>query len=143
MTEAAVSIAAQRATPSVDELELAELHDQEELEVQTSDGWTLVLTRYRPRPQPFSQPLKDVPLLLVHGYTQNRRAWSTGEFVKNMLFFGADLFLLELRGHGKSGPELQRRRARAAGIDPPGDVDYGWDLDSHLLFDLPAAVAAV
>ena len=102
-----------------------------------------MLTRYRPRPQPFPQPLKDVPLLLVHGYTQNRRAWSTGEFVKNMLFFGADLFLLELRGHGKSSPELQRRRARAAGVEPPADIDFGWDLDSHLLFDLPAAIAAV
>ena len=37
----------------------------------------------------------------------------------------------------------QRRRARAAGIEPPTDLDYDWDLDSHLLFDLPAAVAAV
>jgi len=144
VSESAVSVAAQRPSPaSVDEVELADLHDPEEIEVSTDDGWTLVITRYRPRPQSFAQPLRDVPLLLVHGYTQNRRAWSAGEFVKNMLFFGADLFLLELRGHGKSTPDLQRRRARAAGIEPPADVDYGWDLDSHLLFDLPAAVAAV
>jgi len=134
----------ERATPrSVDEMELAELHDAEEIEVSTDDGWTLVITRYRPRAQHFAQPLRGVPLLLVHGYTQNRRAWSSGEFVKNMLFFGADLYLLELRGHGKSAPELTRRRARARGVEPPPDVDYGWDLDSHLLFDLPAAVAAV
>lgn len=144
MSESAVYIAAQRPlAPSVDEVALAELYDPEEIEVATDDGWTLVITRYRPRPQPFPQPLRDVPLLLVHGYTQNRRAWSAGEFVKNMLFFGADLYLLELRGHGKSTPELSRRRARAAGTEPPADLDYGWDLDSHLLFDLPAAVAAV
>ncbi|HTO07014.1 MAG TPA: alpha/beta fold hydrolase [Myxococcota bacterium] len=144
MSEAAVYVAAQRApTPNVDEVALAELHDSEEIEVTTDDGWTLVITRYRPRPQPFAQPLRDVPLLLVHGYTQNRRAWSAGEFVKNMLFFGADLFLLELRGHGKSSPELTRRRAREAGVAQPPDTDYRWDLDSHLLFDLPAAVAAV
>ncbi len=144
MSESAVYIAAQRPlAPSVDEVALADLYDPEEIEVATDDGWTLVITRYRPRPQPFPQPLRDVPLLLVHGYTQNRRAWSAGEFVKNMLFFGADLYLLELRGHGKSTPELSRRRARAAGTEPPADLDYGWDLDSHLLFDLPAAVAAV
>jgi pimeloyl-ACP methyl ester carboxylesterase len=129
--------------PSVDEIALAELHDSEEIEVTTDDGWTLVITRYRPRAQPFAQPLRDVPLLLVHGYTQNRRAWSAGEFVKNMLFFGADLFLLELRGHGKSSPELTRRRAHETGVAAPADTDYRWDLDSHLLFDLPAAVAAV
>ncbi|HTO55044.1 MAG TPA: alpha/beta fold hydrolase [Myxococcota bacterium] len=146
MTEAVVltePFAARSAPQSVDEIELSDLHDAEELEVTTDDGWTLVVTRYRPRPQAFPQPLRGVPLLLVHGYTQNRRAWSAGEFVKNMLFFGADLFLLELRGHGKSSPERTRRRARAAGVAPPHDLDYRWDLDSHLLFDLPAAVAAV
>jgi len=144
VTETAVVFQSERSTPrSVDEMELAELHDAEEIEVTSDDGWTLVVTRYRPRAQPFPQPLRGVPLLLVHGYTQNRRAWSSGEFVKNMLFFGADLFLLELRGHGKSTPELTRRRARARGAEPPRDLDYGWNLDSHLLFDLPAAVAAV
>jgi pimeloyl-ACP methyl ester carboxylesterase len=144
LSEAAVHLAAARpSTPNVDEVALAELHDSEEIEVTTDDGWTLVITRYQPRPQPFAQPLRDVPLLLVHGYTQNRRAWSAGEFVKNMLFFGADLFLLELRGHGKSSPELTRRRALEAGVAVPADTDYRWDLDSHLLFDLPAAVAAV
>jgi pimeloyl-ACP methyl ester carboxylesterase len=135
--------AARSSAPGIDEIALAELHDSEEIEVTTDDGWTLVITRYRPRPQAFAQPLRDVPLLLVHGYTQNRRAWSAGEFVKDMLFFGADLFLLELRGHGKSSPELTRRRAHEAGVAAPADADYRWDLDSHLLFDLPAAVASV
>jgi pimeloyl-ACP methyl ester carboxylesterase len=131
------------SAPSVDDVSLADLHVQEEIPVRTEDGWTLVLTRYRPEPQAFAQPLFGVPLLLVHGYTQNRRAWNTGEFVKSMLYFGADLFLLELRGHGKSGIDAQRRAARANGGALPEDLDYRWDLDSHLLFDLPAAVREV
>ena len=114
MSDVVGSVAQLRAVAtSVDDVELADLHTPEEISVRTEDGWTLALTRYRPRPQSFPQPLLGVPLLLVHGYTQNRRAWSSGEFVKSMLYFGADLFLLELRGHGKSGIEQQRREARA------------------------------
>jgi pimeloyl-ACP methyl ester carboxylesterase len=131
------------AYPSVDDVDFDELFCLEELTVDTEDGWCLVITRYRPVPQPFPQPLFGVPLLLVHGYTQNRRAWNAGEFVKNMLYFGADVFLLELRGHGKSSVAAQRRRARREAAPLPADLDYGWDLDSHLLYDLPAAVAAV
>ncbi len=129
--------------PSVDEVEFSDLYTLEEVPVETEDGWHLVITRYRPRSQPFPQPLLGVPLLLVHGYTQNRRAWNSGEFVKTMLYFGADLFLLELRGHGKSGVQNQRRHVRRKKADPPADLDWGWDLDSHLLYDLPAAVATV
>ena len=144
MSEFGGSVAQLRAVAtSVDDVEFSDLHTREEISVRTEDGWTLALTRYRPRPQSFPQPLLGVPLLLVHGYTQNRRAWSSGEFVKSMLYFGADLFLLELRGHGKSGIEQQRREARANGGELPADLDYLWDLDSHLLLDLPAAVAEV
>ncbi len=131
------------SVPSVDEVEFADLYDLEEIPIETEDGWHLVLTRYRPRPQSFPQQLWGVPLLFVHGYTQNRRAWNAGQFVKNMLYFGADVFLLELRGHGKSSVEAQHRRARKAKKAPPEDVDYTWDLDSYLLYDLPAAAEAV
>ncbi len=144
MTELSGTVSKLRAaSTSVDDVELADLHTREEITTRTEDGWTLSLTRYRPRPQSFPQPLLGVPLLLVHGYTQNRRAWSSGEFVKSMLFFGADLFLLELRGHGKSGIEQQRRESRATGLPLPEDLDHLWDLDSYLLFDLPAAIAEV
>ncbi len=129
--------------PGVDEIDFRLLYTPEEIPVDTPDGWRLVLTRYRPRPQSFPQPLLGAPLLLVHGYTQNRRAWNVGEFVKNMLYFGADVYLLELRGHGKSGIEAQRRLARQEGRPLPRDLDYGWDLDSYLLDDLPAAVQAI
>jgi hypothetical protein len=75
----------------VDEVEFSDLFTLEEIPVDTEDGWRLCLTRYHPRPQAFLQPLRGVPLLLVHGYTQNRRAWSSGGFVKTMLYFGTDL----------------------------------------------------
>ncbi len=111
--------------------------------METSDGWTLVVTRYEPVPQPFSQPLLGEPLLLVHGFSQNRHTWTSGEFVKNLLYFGLDIHIVELRGHGKSSQRLQHERSELTGRPLPPDLDYGWDLDSYLLHDLPAAVAAV
>ncbi len=129
--------------PSVDDVPTEDLYRLEEHEVDTEDGWRLALVRYRPRSQPFPQPLYGVPLLLVHGYTQSRRAWDTGEFIKNMVYFGADVFVVELRGHGKSSVALQRRRARKEGTPLPVDIDYGWDLDSYLLYDLPATVGEI
>ena len=129
--------------PSVDQVEFQDLYELEEIPVDTPDGWRLVITRYRPRAQPFAQPLLGAPLLLVHGYTQNRRAWNVGEFVKNMLYFGTDVYVLELRGHGRSSVEAQRRLARREGRPLPSDIAYGWDLDSYLLDDLPAAVQVV
>jgi len=131
------------AHPSVEQIPFAELHTKERIELSTADGWILVITRYKPIPQAFSQPIFGAPILLVHGFAQNRRAWTSGEFVRNMLFFGADLYVLELRGHGKSSRSLQQRRSREAGTPPPHDLDYDWDIDSYFLYDLPAAVAKV
>lgn len=129
--------------PTVDEVEFKSLYRKSEYEVRTADGWTLVLTRYQPIPRLFPQPIFGEPLLLVHGACQNRHAWTSGQFVKNLLFFGADIHILELRGHGKSSLELQWRRAKEEGREPPADLDYGWDIDSYFLQDLPAAIAAV
>ncbi len=131
------------STPSVDEVNFHDLYSLEEIDVDTQDGWRLVLTRYRPKRQPFFQPLFGSPLLLVHGYTQNRRSWSSGQFVKTMLYFGADLFLLELRGHGKSSVDAQKKRAKIEKTPLPGDIDHGWDLDSYVLQDLPAAIGMI
>jgi len=128
--------------PTVDEVEARSLYREQTYEVQTIDGWTLVITRFEPTPQPFFQPIFGEPLLLVHGFAQNRHAWTRGQFVKNLLFFGADLHILELRGHGRSSIALQRERARLTG-KLPADLDYGWDIDSYFLYDLPAAVEAV
>ena len=64
--------------------------------------------------------------------------------MKNLLFFG--------RGHPHPGAararqelhRASRRSAPSASSRPlPADLDYGWDIDSYFLYDLPAAVAGV
>jgi pimeloyl-ACP methyl ester carboxylesterase len=129
--------------PTVDDVDFKALYRKTLYEVRTADHWTLVITRYRPVEQPFPQPIFGEPILLVHGFSQNRHAWTAGEFVKNLLFFGADVHILELRGHGKSSVALQRERHQETGSRLPEDLDYGWDADDYFLYDLPAAVDGV
>ena len=130
-------------TPTVDQVPFRSLYEKTEAVVETQDGWSLVVTRYQPIPQDFQQPLWGEPLLLVHGFSQNRHTWTSGEFVKNLLFFGIDIFLLELRGHGKSSVAFQEERFAREGRPLPRDIRYDWDIDSYFLQDLPAAVAHV
>lgn len=128
---------------TVDDVTFRSLYSKTKYVVETADRWSLVITRYRPEKQAFPQPVFGEPILLVHGFSQNRHAWTSGEFVKNLLFFGMDIHVLELRGHGRSSRELQRERAQRFNRQPPADLDYDWDIDSYFLYDLPAAVAGV
>ncbi|MCC6811200.1 MAG: alpha/beta fold hydrolase [Deltaproteobacteria bacterium] len=130
-------------SPTVDDIPFKSLYEKEEYDVLTNDGWSLVMTRYKPVAQEFHQPLFGVPVLCVHGFSQNRHAWTSGEFVKNLLFFGLDVHLLELRGHGKSSVQHQHDRWENDGLPLPADVDYGWSVDSYFLLDVPAAIDAV
>lgn len=129
--------------PTVDDVEFRALYKKTKYVVETADGWSLVITRYKPLPQSWAQPLLGEPMLLVHGFSQNRHTWTSGEFVKNLLFFGLDIHILELRGHGKSSREFQRERAKRFNRNVPTDLDWGWDIDSYFLYDVPAAVAGV
>ncbi|QDE67839.1 MULTISPECIES: alpha/beta hydrolase [Myxococcus] len=129
--------------PSIDEVDFRALYSKTKYVVETADGWSLVITRYRPVKQPFPQPLFGEPLLLVHGFSQNRHTWTSGQFVKNLLFFGVDIHILELRGHGKSSIAFQKERTERFKRPLPPDIDYGWDIDSYFLYDLPAAVSGV
>ena len=131
------------ALPTVDDVDFKALYRKTIYEVRTADHWSLAITRYRPVPQPFPQPIFGEPILLVHGFSQNRHTWTAGEFVKNLLFFGADVHILELRGHGKSSLALQRERHAQQGTRLPDDLDYRWDIDAYFLYDLPAAVDGV
>jgi pimeloyl-ACP methyl ester carboxylesterase len=133
--------------------EFPAFYRKERLHPETADGWTLCITRYSPDlvPGPPSlkgkgpsiSPIRGEPILLVHGFSQNRHAWTSGDFVTHLLSYGLDVFILELRGHGLSSRDLQRRMQREKGKPLPADFDYGWDIDSHFLFDVPAAVAEV
>ncbi|GAC1608176.1 MAG: hypothetical protein NVS4B10_23400 [Myxococcales bacterium] len=119
------------------------LYQKEIYDAPTRDGWLLQISRYRPVPQPWHQPILDEPLLLVPGWSQNRHAFTAGKFVQQLLYDGADVHIAELRGHGLSSRALQRARASREGRALPADIDWGWDLDSYLLEDIPAVVAAV
>lgn len=141
MTAPAVDASPHHTT--VDDVEFRALYKKTKYVVETADGWCLVITRYRPVAQRFPQPLFGEPMLMVHGFSQNRHAWTSGEFVKNLLFFGLDIHILELRGHGKSSLALQHERAARYGRKVPADLEWGWDIDSYFLYDLPAAVAGV
>jgi pimeloyl-ACP methyl ester carboxylesterase len=114
------------------------LYSKEIYDAPTKDGWVLQISRYKPRSQPWEQPILGQPLLLVPGWSQNRHAFTCGDFVKQLLSYGADIHIVELRGHGLSNRELQIERGLR-----PKDLDWAWDIDSYFLYDVPAAVEAV
>jgi pimeloyl-ACP methyl ester carboxylesterase len=131
------------APPLLEDIHFKSLYRKEIYDAPTRDGWLLQISRYRPIPQPWHQPIFNEPLLLVPGWSQNRHAFTAGKFVHQLLYDGADVHIAELRGHGLSSQTLQRARASREGRALPKDFDWGWDLDSYLLEDIPAAVAAV
>lgn len=130
-------------SPPVAPFSLAELGEHSEHEVLTADGWRLTLTRFAPKQQPFAQPIFGEPVLFVHGFSQDHTVWTRGELVKNLLRFGADVFLLDLRGHGLSSRERQLETTLREGTKLPADWDWGWDVDSYFCDDIPAALEAV
>lgn len=129
--------------PAMQDVEFLDLFKRTEYPVETEDGWILKIVRYRPVKQPFHQPVFMRPIILVHGFSQNRHAWTSGSFIKNMLYLGADLHIAELRGHGKSSVALQYKLNQTEGRPLPHDIDYAWDLDSYFLYDLPAVIGEV
>jgi alpha-beta hydrolase superfamily lysophospholipase len=70
------------------------------------------------------------PVLLIHGYGQNRYAWHlpARSFVNYLAHEGYDVFNLDLRGHGRS---------RHLGAHPPKD------LNEYVREDVPAALDSV
>jgi pimeloyl-ACP methyl ester carboxylesterase len=114
------------------------LYKKEIYDAPTNDGWVLQISRYKPVAQSWEQSIFGQPLLLVPGWSQNRHAFTCGDFVKQLLAYGADIHILELRGHGRSSRELQIERGLR-----PKDLDWAWDLDDYLLQDIPAGVGAV
>lgn len=72
-----------------------------------------------------------LPVLLVHGFAQNRLAFALGPLPRALLVRGCRVFLGELRGHGLSratDPRLRR---------------HEWGLEAHLQLDLPALIEHV
>jgi len=130
-------------SPPLEQVPFKSLYRKEIYDARTRDGWVLQISRYRPVPQPWEQPILGEPLLLVPGWSQNRHAFTCATFVKRLLVYGADCHVLELRGHGRSSRELQRELCAKESRPLPKDIDWDWDLDSYLLEDVPAAIQAV
>jgi pimeloyl-ACP methyl ester carboxylesterase len=130
-------------TVAASDVPFKSLYRKELYDARTRDGWVLQITRYKPLPQAWEQPILNEPILLVPGWSQNRHAFTCGSFVKQLLLHGADCHILELRGHGRSSRALQIETAAREGRAPPKDIDYAWDLDDYLLQDVPAGVQAV
>ena len=129
--------------PPLEQIPFKSLYRKEIYDARTRDGWVLQISRYRPVPQAWEQPILGEPLLLVPGWSQNRHAFTCASFVKRLLLYGADCHILELRGHGRSSRELQQELCAKEGRPLPKDIDWDWDLDSYLLEDVPAGVQAV
>src|ERR1700686_2383166 len=99
------------APPLLEDVHFKSLYRKEIYGAPTRDGWLLQISRYRPVPQPWHQPILNEPLLLVPGWSQNRHAFTAGKFVQQLLYDGADVHIAELRGHGLSSRALKHARA--------------------------------
>ena len=93
--------------------------------VTAPDGQKLALTEVsRARRRAGSS---GAAFLLLHGFAQNRRAFTLGPMPEALIDRGARVFLGELRGHGDS-------RAQNA---------PAWSLETHLEHDCPTLLDAV
>ncbi len=75
---------------------------EEDHHALTADGWRIALHRYRPQ-----RPRYREPVLLTHGFIENRRIWDLAEdrsLARDLAGRGFDVWALELRGSGESAP---------------------------------------
>lgn len=115
--------------------------------VRTRDHWHLALHRFGSG----DESTRRQPVLLVHGLAANRFSWDLDEersLASWLAARGFDVFVLELRGHGRSEkpgvrdplPDELDRRGRL-GADSP--KRWRWDFDTYVDLDLDAALDAV
>ncbi len=93
--------------------------------VHTADQQRLAVTEVGPG------SATGTPVLLVHGFAQNRLSFELGPLPGCLIKLGARVFIGELRGHGLS---------RTSMFDP---ARQDWSLETHLQYDLPALVKHV
>ena len=100
------------------------IEPDEVLVAQTDDGTTVALHHYRPR----GTPAASIPVLVCHGISSNTHTWALGpgrDFGDYLARQGFDAFLVDLRGHGASGP-----------------AEPDTSLDTYAQYDVPAAIGA-
>jgi pimeloyl-ACP methyl ester carboxylesterase len=93
--------------------------------VEASDGQRLALAEVF---DPGRAPAPGgVAFLLLHGFAQNRRGFTSGPMPASLLAHGARVLLGELRGHGDSR------------VEP----SHSWSMAAHLELDCPALLEGV
>ncbi|MFH1064007.1 MAG: alpha/beta fold hydrolase [Candidatus Woesearchaeota archaeon] len=98
--------------------------------VKTEDGWYISLTHIKPKQY---NPKIRYPIGAVHGFCQNRKAWKSGQWTTLMIEQGADIYLIELRGHGLSGKKNNPDLYKAG-------RGHDYCFDHYVAYDLPAAL---
>lgn len=97
----------------------------------TADGWTIALHRYSPE-----KTMEEArPVILCHGLGANRFNFDLGEGRSLACYLrdrGYDTWVVDLRGAGHSSRPRWFNR-----------FSYGWTIDDHIEFDLPAAIGLV
>lgn len=97
----------------------------ETIRAATDDGTELALHHF----PPVGEAVSKTPILICHGISSNRHTWtlggdrSIGAYLSKQ---GFDVYLVDLRGHGESGPATP-----------------GTNIDTYGQHDVPAAIAAV
>ncbi|MFC1890359.1 alpha/beta fold hydrolase [Thermodesulfobacteriota bacterium] len=98
---------------------------------KTTDGWEIAMHRYTPE----KQREETKPVILCHGLGANRFNFDLGEGRSLACYLrdrGYDTWVVDLRGAGHSSrPQWFNR------------FGYGWTMDDHIDFDLPAAIDLV
>jgi pimeloyl-ACP methyl ester carboxylesterase len=100
------------------------------ISIRTDDGWSLALHRFKPR-----EITRRHPVLMVHGLGANRLHFDLDErhsLARAAARRGFDVYVLELRGAGLSGPPVGASR-----------LQFQWGFDDYAQRDLPTAVSAV
>ena len=102
---------------------------EEEHSVRTEDGWRIALHRWVPAVRRYREPV-----LLTHGFIENRRIWDldpSRSLARTLAAEGFDVWSFELRGSGESQA-------------PPVSDLTGWkfSIDDFIRFDAPAALRA-
>lgn len=98
----------------------------------TQDGQRLAITEVdRGARHPAGSPRS--PALLVHGFAQNRLAFTRGPLPGVLLDLGLRVFIGELRGHGRSRESL----------DGGAFERHEWGMQEHLQYDLPGMMQHV
>jgi pimeloyl-ACP methyl ester carboxylesterase len=99
--------------------------------IEADDGFPLVIERLA---SPSRITAGGPPVVLCHGFGGNRYNFDVDErhsLARYLLNRGFDVWLVELRGHGRS----KRKPSSAA--------SRGWNMDDHVDMDMPAMLQAI